>query len=104
MKGKRWGCSFVICLCLAVGTVAAQAGFQRVSPNNSGFTMLPIAPGDSREPPQPIDPIVPGGFVVDPTAAPATVAAVPEPTTVAMTLFGASLLAGVQRFRRKRRP
>jgi autotransporter-associated beta strand protein len=32
-----------------------------------------------------------------------TITVVPEPTTIAMTLFGASLLVGVQRFRRRTR-
>lgn len=102
MKGKVWGCSLVTCLCLAIGTLAAQAEFQRVSPNESGFQMLPINP-DDRTPPQPIDPIVPGGFVLNPTAVGVPAAAVPEPTTVAMTLFGAGMLVGWQRFRRQRR-
>ena len=96
MRGKLWACSLVSCLCLAIGTLAAQAEIKKVSPNNSGFTIMPIN-ADGPTSPQPIDPILPA-FAPDSAAA-----AVPEPSTIAMMFLGSGCLGALLAFRRRRR-
>lgn len=82
-------------LLLAIAVNAAPAEqTQKVSPDNTGFTIQPFANADS------------GGAALDPTvpvAGPGNVAAVPEPTTIAMLFLGSGCAAAFTALRRRRR-
>lgn len=80
------------------GAYAAQEQFQKVSPNNSGFTIMPIVPGGG-------DPIL-RGPLLDPTvpaSGPGAVEVVPEPSTVAMLFLGSGCAGAFTVLRRRRR-
>ena len=101
------------------GAYAEQ--LQKVSPTNTGFTIMPIAIGDSSGANQPgalLDPTVmspgPGGVsaglpLLDSTvpasavSGPGTVSAVPELSTIAMLFLGSGCAGAFTVFRRRRR-
>jgi|GEM_PF-2795253 PEP-CTERM motif len=105
MRGKYLVCTLAGCLCLASAalTVHADPQLQKVSPNNAGFTILPITNGDPSGAPT-LDHNQPGALL-DPTVpapGPGTVSAVPEPSTIAMLFLGSGCLAALIAFRRRR--
>jgi hypothetical protein len=88
----------------AFTTSATFAGpLNSVAPRESGYEMLPIAAAGDESPATHaiFDNDANTGAPVRLPGPPIT--AVPEPTTIAMMVLGASMLAGAQRFRRKRR-
>jgi PEP-CTERM motif-containing protein len=127
MRGKYLVCTLTASLGLASATLTVRADqqVQKVSPNNAGFTILPITNGDPSGPPtldhnQPgalLDPTVmapgPGGVLIGPAllnptvpasavSGPGTVSAVPEPSTIAMLFLGSGCLGAMIAFRRRR--
>jgi hypothetical protein len=122
MRGKYLVCTLTACLCLASATLTVHAGqqLQKVSPNNTGFTIMPITNGDSSGANQPgalLDPTVmapgPGGVsaglpLLNPTvpasavSGPGTVSAVPEPSTIAMLFLGSGCAGAFTVLRRRR--
>ncbi len=87
------------------GAYAAQEQFQKVSPNNGGFTIMPLVPGggDPSGPPT-LDPSL-RRPLLDPTV-PAQgaggVAVVPEPSTIAMLFLGSGCAGAFTVLRRRR--
>src|SRR5437764_1324160 len=95
MHGKYLVCSLIACACVASAALTVDAGqTQKVSPNNAGFTILPITTGDPS-----------GPAALDPTTLPdnpGSAAVVPEPSTIAMFLLGSGCLGALMAFRRRR--
>jgi hypothetical protein len=91
MRGKL----LLLSLLLAISLTGAQAQqeIRKVSPNQAGFTIMPITNGDPSGPPT-IDPTVP----VNTAAA----AVVPEPSSIAMMILGSGCLGALTAFRRRR--
>lgn len=91
MRAKNLFLGLVACFCLAFAIVGAQGEeLQKVSPDNSGFTIMPVnPPGDD-----------PNGAIS--VGAPPTTA-VPEASTIAMMFLGAGMLGGLMFLRRSRR-
>jgi hypothetical protein len=98
MGGKYLICSLIAVIVLAVSVRAEQGRFQKVSPENSGFTIQPLVPqGDSEFGRGPaLDPTVP-------LSGPGGVAAVPEPSTIAMLFLGSGFAGAFIALRRRRR-
>ena len=95
MRGQYLICSVIAFLGIAVFSAHAEQ-LQTVSPNNAGFTIMPINQGgDPSEPPL-LDPTVPA-------LGPSALAAVPEPSTIAMLLLGSGCAGAFVAFRRRRR-
>ena len=106
MRGKLF-LGLIACLLLtfAVASVRAEQ-LQKISPNNAGFTIMPIVPGggDPSGPPT-LDPSL-RGPLLDPTvpaSGPGAVAAVPEPSTIAMLFLGSGCAGAFSVLRRRRR-
>jgi len=95
MGGKYLFCSLIACACVASAALTVDAAqLQKVSPDNAGFTILPITSGDPS-----------GPAALDPTALqvnPESAAVVPEPSTIAMFLLGSGCLGALIAFRRRR--
>ena len=106
MRGKLFlGLIASVLLMFTVAGAPAQQ-VQRVSPNNAGFTIMPIVPGggDPSGPPT-LDPSL-RGPLLDPTvpaSGPGAVAAVPEPSTIAMLFLGSGCAGAFTVLRRRRR-
>lgn len=78
------------------GAYAAQEPLQKVSPNKSGFTIMPIVPSGGD----------PSGALLDPTvpaSGPGAVEVVPEPSTIAMLFLGSGCAGAFTVLRRRRR-
>jgi hypothetical protein len=83
----------VLIMFTVAGAYAEQ--LQKISPNNAGFTIMPLTNGDPSGPPL-LDPTVPA-------PGPAAVAAVPEPSTIAMLFLGSGCAGAFTVLRRRRR-
>jgi hypothetical protein len=96
MRGKLL-LGLIACLLLAFTADGLRAEqLQKVSPDNSGSTILPINQGGGGPVgPATLDPTIPA-------SGPGSVAFVPEPTTIAMLLLGGGL-ASLTAIRRNRR-
>jgi len=93
-------------LCVFAGTLGAQSvqlrSFAEAPNNNQLISLTALKPVSDPDIGDVLMPISPANNATDvPLGIQA--APVPEPTTVAMTIFGVGLLVGAQRFRRSRR-
>ena len=99
MRGKLL-LELIACLLLMFTVAGARSEQpQKASPDNSGFTIMPIDQGRGGPigPPAPLDPTVPA-FRPDPVTF-----AVPEPSTIAMLLLGGGLSSVIVARRNRRR-
>jgi PEP-CTERM motif len=96
MRAKYLLVSTIACLFLAIAVVEVRAGqLERVSPPDTGFTIMPITPsGNGGNPPL-------LGPVNDPNTP--NVTAVPEPSIIAMMFLGSGSLGALTALRRRRR-
>jgi hypothetical protein len=106
MGRKFWIFSVIACLFLGVSVAGTDAQqLEKASPQRAGFTILPITGGDPSGPPT-LDRSS-GGADLDPTVLvtndPGAIAAVPEPSTIAMLFLGCACVGSVTVFRRRRR-
>ena len=99
MTGMR-GKLLLLSLALAISVAGAQArqDIEKVSPDQSGFTIQPFINGGDNGPAN-LDPTVPTNNVGGAGGA----AAVPEPQTIAMMILGFGCLGALAAFRRRRR-
>jgi hypothetical protein len=103
MRGRYLICSVIAFVGIAVFGAHAEQ-LQKISPDNVGFTIQPFINGDPSGPPT-VDPSL-RGPLLDPTVpavGPSTVAAVPEPSTIAMLFLGSGCAGAFAAFRRRRR-
>ena len=107
MRGKYFACGMVAGLLLAIAVNTAPAEqINKVSPDNSGFTIQGFTTVDPSGPTA-LDPTVlpnnPSFAPGVPNNASAAAAVVPEPTTIAMLLLGSGCAGAVTALRRRRR-
>jgi hypothetical protein len=96
MRGKLFLVliSSLLLIFTVAGTYAGQ--WEKVSPKNDGFTIMPLTNGDPSGPPL-LDPTVPA-------SGPGVAAAVvPEPSTIAMLFLGSGCAGAFTVLRRRRR-
>jgi len=103
MRGKLFLVliSSLLLIFTVAGTYAGQ--WEKVSPNNDGFTIMPLTSGDPSGLPT-LDKPDQRGPLLDPTVpGPGGVAVVPEPSTIAMLFLGAGFAGAFTALRRRRR-
>jgi len=87
----------IACLLLMFTVAGAYAEqLEKVSPDNTGFTIMPITQGGDPSRPPALDPTVPATGV-------GNVAVVPEPSTIAMLFLGSGCAGAFTALRRRRR-
>src|ERR1700719_2393635 len=105
MRGKLFLVliSSLLLIFTVAGTYAGQS--EKVSPNNDGFTIMPLTSGDPSGLPT-LDKPDQRGPLLDPTVpalGPGGVAVVPEPSTIAMLFLGSGCAGAFAVLRRRRR-
>jgi PEP-CTERM motif len=104
MYGKHLIYGISACLLLATSVVEVQGNqIKKVSPSQSGFTIMPITQPEGNTQSVPDNQSTGGGSGPSLSAnAPVSVSAVPEPATIAMMFFGFGCLGALLALRRRR--